>query len=120
MAKNGILITEFANELQHQGYSKIEAVIQGAKIRLRPILMTTAATVLGHFPLILVTGAGAEARNSIGIILVAGMLIGTLFTLFVLPAVYLAIAEDFSQKSSKKPSKKSAAKSEDELIQEVA
>ena len=61
-------------------------------MRLRPVLMTTGATVVGHFPLVLVTGAGAEARNSIGIILVAGMIIGTLFTLFVLPSVYLVLA----------------------------
>ena len=64
---------------------------------LRPILMTTGATVLGHFPLVLVTGAGAEARNSIGIILVAGMLIGTLFTLFILPIIYAWLAEDRNQ-----------------------
>ena len=64
-----------------------------AETRLRPVLMTTAATVLGHFPLVLVTGAGAEARNSIGIVLVAGMLIGTLFTLFVLPCLYLVLAK---------------------------
>lgn len=94
VAKNGILITEFANELQIQGYKKVEAVVTSAKMRLRPIVMTTAATVLGHFPLVLVTGAGAEARNSIGIILVAGMLIGTIFTLFVLPAVYVAVAKE--------------------------
>ncbi|QRG82280.1 efflux RND transporter permease subunit [Vibrio diabolicus] len=93
VAKNAILITEFANELQIEGYNKFEAVVQSAKLRLRPILMTTAATVLGHFPLVLVTGPGAEARNSIGIILVAGMIIGTVFTLFVLPAVYLLLAK---------------------------
>lgn len=94
VAKNGILITEFANELQRQGRSKIEAISESARIRLRPVLMTTAATVLGHFPLVLVTGAGAEARNSIGIILVAGMLIGTFFTLFVLPCVYLWLGSE--------------------------
>lgn len=92
IAKNGILIVEFANHLQEQGKSRIEAVIESASTRLRPILMTTAATVLGHFPLLMVSGAGAEARNSIGIILVAGMLIGTLFTLFVLPAFYVKLA----------------------------
>ncbi|MDK2595103.1 efflux RND transporter permease subunit [Pseudoalteromonas obscura] len=97
IAKNGILITEFANELLAQGKSKSEAIIEGAVVRLRPIMMTTAATVLGHFPLVLVTGAGAEARNSIGIILVAGMLIGTVFTLFVLPTVYMLLAKNVQQ-----------------------
>ncbi|MEM6579903.1 MAG: efflux RND transporter permease subunit [Pseudomonadota bacterium] len=94
VAKNGILIVEFANQLQQQGMSKLQAISEGASVRLRPVLMTTGATVVGHFPLVLVTGAGAEARNSIGIILVAGMLIGTLFTLFVLPSVYLLLASD--------------------------
>ncbi|MCG7547629.1 efflux RND transporter permease subunit [Pseudoalteromonas sp. Of7M-16] len=97
IAKNGILITEFANELLSQGKSKSEAIIEGAVVRLRPIMMTTAATVLGHFPLVLVSGAGAEARNSIGIILVAGMLIGTVFTLFVLPTVYMLLAKNAQQ-----------------------
>jgi multidrug efflux pump len=100
IAKNGILITEFANELQHQGKSKTEAIIEGAKVRLRPILMTTAATVLGHFPLVLVSGAGAESRNSIGIILVAGMLVGTFFTLFVLPTIYLLLGDNISSQKS--------------------
>ncbi|MCF2907229.1 efflux RND transporter permease subunit [Pseudoalteromonas sp. DL2-H2.2] len=92
IAKNGILIVEFANHLQEEGCNKLDAVVESAATRLRPILMTTAATVLGHFPLMLVTGAGAEARNSIGIILVAGMMVGTLFTLFVLPAFYVKLA----------------------------
>ncbi|WP_286262717.1 efflux RND transporter permease subunit [Thalassotalea atypica] len=94
ITKNGILIVEFANHVQLQGASKIEAVKSAASTRLRPILMTTGATVLGHFPLVLVTGAGAEARNSIGIILVAGMLIGTFFTLVVLPILYYWFASD--------------------------
>ncbi|MBL1259488.1 MAG: efflux RND transporter permease subunit [Thiotrichaceae bacterium] len=94
IAKNGILIVEFANHLQLLGKHKLEAIKEAAAIRLRPVLMTTAATVLGHFPLVLVSGAGAEARNSIGIILVAGMLIGTLFTLFVLPVFYLLLAKN--------------------------
>ncbi|MCF2858413.1 efflux RND transporter permease subunit [Pseudoalteromonas sp. SMS1] len=94
IAKNGILIVEFANHLQLEGKNKFDAVKGAAATRLRPILMTTGATVLGHFPLVLVTGAGAEARNSIGIILVAGMLIGTFFTLIVLPLLYEKLAKD--------------------------
>jgi multidrug efflux pump len=94
IAKNAILITEFAHKQQELGLNKYEAIRTSAALRLRPVLMTTAATVLGHFPLVLVTGAGAEARNSIGIILVAGMAIGTLFTLFILPSVYLWLAPE--------------------------
>ncbi len=94
IAKNGILIVEFANTLQRLGKTKLEAIRESAAIRLRPILMTTAATVCGHFPLVLVTGAGAEARNSIGLVLVGGMAIGTVFTLFAVPALYMLIAKD--------------------------
>ena len=94
IAKNGILMTEFAHELQLKGVEKTQAIIEASQVRLRPILMTTIATVLGHFPLVLVTGAGAESRNSIGIILVGGMCIGTLFTLFILPQVYRLLAKD--------------------------
>ena len=94
ISKNGILIVEFANSLQRQGMSKIDAIKRAARIRLRPILMTTMATVFGHFPLVLVTGAGAEARNSIGLVLVTGMSVGTLFTLFVVPSIYVLIARD--------------------------
>lgn len=93
IAKNGILIVEFANKLQMGGVDKIEAVHQAAMIRLRPVLMTTFATIAGHFPLVLVTGAGAAARNSIGLVLVGGMAIGTLFTLFVIPSLYVLIAK---------------------------
>jgi multidrug efflux pump len=92
IAKNGILIVAFANELQLAGHLKAVAIKEAAMTRLRPILMTTAATVFGHLPLVFVTGAGAEARNSIGIMLVSGMAIGTLFTLFILPAVYMVVA----------------------------
>jgi len=94
VSKNGILIVEFANKLQVQGLTKLEAVRQAAMIRLRPILMVSAATIGGHFPLTLVTGAGAAARNSIGLVLVGGMFIGTLFTLFVIPSIYMLIARD--------------------------
>jgi len=94
IAKNGILIVEFANTLQIEGKEKFEALIEAASLRLRPILMTTAATVFGHMPLVFVTGAGAAARNSIGLVLVAGMAIGTIFTLFIVPSVYMAIARD--------------------------
>jgi multidrug efflux pump len=94
VSKNGILIVEFANQLQLQGRPKLEAVREAAMTRLRPILMTTAATIAGHFPLTLVTGAGAAARNSIGLVLVGGMFIGTLFTLFVVPSIYMLIARD--------------------------
>jgi multidrug efflux pump len=94
VSKNGILMVEFANKLQEQGLSKQEAVRDAALTRLRPILMTTVATIAGHFPLTLVTGAGAAARNSIGLVLVGGMAIGTLFTLFVVPSIYMLVARD--------------------------
>ncbi len=92
VSKNGILIVQFANHLQETGSKKLEAVIEAASTRLRPILMTTAATVVGHFPLVLATGPGAGARNSIGIMLVSGMVIGTVFTLFVVPSIYMLVA----------------------------
>ncbi len=100
VAKNGILIVEFANQLQRQGKSKLDAVQEASEVRLRPILMTTVATVAGHFPLTLVTGAGAEARNSIGLVLVGGMSIGTIFTLLFLPSIYMLIAKDRQGKAS--------------------
>jgi len=92
VAKNGILIVEFANHLQETGLDKLRAIVEASGTRLRPILMTTAATVVGHFPLVLATGPGAGARNSIGIMLVSGMIIGTLFTLFVVPSIYVLVA----------------------------
>ncbi|MFO7709186.1 MAG: efflux RND transporter permease subunit, partial [Desulfobacterales bacterium] len=94
VSKNGILIVEFANALQTQGHTKRAAVRAAALTRLRPILMTTAATIAGHFPLVLVTGAGAAARNSIGLVLVGGMAVGTFFTLFVVPSIYMLIARE--------------------------
>lgn len=94
IAKNGILVVEFANKLQEAGLEKLAAVREAATTRLRPILMTTIATVAGHFPLVLVTGAGAEARNSIGLVLVGGMAIGAFFTLFAVPAIYMLLGTD--------------------------
>jgi multidrug efflux pump len=93
VSKNGILIVQFANHLQELGRGKLEAVIEASATRLRPILMTTAATVFGHLPLVFAHGPGAGARNSIGIMLVSGMIIGTAFTLFVVPSIYMAVAK---------------------------
>ncbi|MFB3917927.1 MAG: efflux RND transporter permease subunit [Terriglobales bacterium] len=92
VSKNGILIVEFANKLQESGSDKLEAVVQAAGTRLRPILMTTAATVMGHLPLVFARGPGAGARNSIGMMLVTGMIIGSAFTLFVVPSIYVLLA----------------------------
>jgi multidrug efflux pump len=78
--------------MQETGLDKVRAVLEAAGTRLRPILMTTAATVVGHFPLVLATGPGAGARNSIGIMLVSGMIIGSVFTLFVVPSIYVLVA----------------------------
>jgi multidrug efflux pump len=93
VSKNGILIVEFANTLREQGIPKLQAIIDASSTRLRPILMTSVATVFGHFPLVIAKGPGAGARNSIGIVLVSGMIIGTLLTLFVVPAVYMALSK---------------------------
>jgi len=94
ISKHGILIVQFANHLQLEGRSKREAIEQAAGIRLRPILMTTAAMVLGVVPLITAAGAGAVSRFQMGVVIASGLAIGTLFTLFVVPAVYLALAAD--------------------------
>ena len=93
VSKNGVLIVQFANHLQELGRDKLAAIIEAAGTRLRPILMTTAATVMGHFPLIIATGPGAGARNSIGIMLVSGMIISSIFTLFVVPSIYMLVAK---------------------------
>lgn len=104
IAKNGILIVEFANTLRERGMEKIAALRQASLTRLRPVLMTSAATVFGHFPLVLVSGPGAEARNSIGIVLVTGMIVGTLFTLFVVPVFYTLIAGEHRRVVDEEPS----------------
>src|SRR6202011_3260598 len=96
ISKHGILIVEFANNLQMEGRSKREAIETAAGIRLRPILMTTAAMVLGVIPLIIASGAGAVSRFQMGLVIASGLGIGTLFTLFVVPAVYVLIAADHS------------------------
>ncbi len=109
VSKNGILIVEFANDLQRQGKSKLEAVRNAAAVRLRPVLMTTMATVFGHFPLTLVSGPGAEARNSIGLVLVGGMAIGTLFTLFFVPSIYMLFARERTEARASQPDRLSMA-----------
>jgi multidrug efflux pump len=109
IAKNGILIVEFANQLQARGQSRLAAVHEAALTRLRPVLMTSAATVFGHLPLVLATGPGAAARNSIGMILVTGMTVGTLFTLFVVPVFYSLIAAQHQQDQPREISEKAEA-----------
>jgi multidrug efflux pump len=94
IAKNGILIVEFANKLQLRGLEKMDALREASKTRLRPVIMTSAATIFGHFPLVLVSGPGSEARNSIGTVLVTGMAVGTIFTLFVVPVFYSLLAAE--------------------------
>jgi multidrug efflux pump len=101
ISKHGILIVEFANKLQEQGLSKREAIEEAAAIRMRPILMTTAALVVAMFPLLLSSGPGAAARFSMGLVIVAGMTIGTLFTLYVVPAMYLYIGRDYSSRATR-------------------
>jgi multidrug efflux pump len=103
ITKNGILIVEFANQLQEEGRSRLEAVIEAASLRLRPILMTTAAMVLGALPLAMALGAGAESRNQIGLVIVGGLLLGTLLTLFVVPTAYTLLARDRSKMKAAAP-----------------
>lgn len=95
ITKHGILICEVAKEEQLlHGMNRMQAVMQAAKVRLRPILMTTAAMIAGLIPLLYAAGAGAAQRFSIGIVIVAGLAIGTLFTLFVLPVIYTFLASE--------------------------
>jgi multidrug efflux pump len=103
VAKNGILIVQFANHLQETGLDKLRAVLEASTTRLRPILMTTAATVVGHLPLVFAHGPGAGARNSIGIMLVSGMIIGTMFTLFVVPSIYTLVARTHRAAEAREP-----------------
>jgi len=101
ISKHGILIVQFANELQLAGRSKLDAIVEASSVRLRPILMTTAAMVLGVLPLVIASGAGAAGRQSMGIVIFTGLSIGTLFTLFVVPAMYLFIGADHHAKKFK-------------------
>jgi multidrug efflux pump len=93
ISKHGILMVAFANELQRkQGMDRVQAIQHAAQVRLRPILMTTAAMVVGLAPLLFASGAGANSRFGLGLVIVVGMLIGTLFTLFILPSVYTLLS----------------------------
>lgn len=103
IAKHGILIVEFANNLQHEGQSKLDAIKHAAGLRLRPILMTTAATVFGVMPLITASGAGAVSRYSMGLVIATGLSIGTLFTLFVVPAMYMILGADHGADAKQQP-----------------
>ncbi|MFO7846760.1 MAG: efflux RND transporter permease subunit, partial [Balneolaceae bacterium] len=96
IAKNGILIVEFANQRQEQGHSIMEAIMDAASVRFRPILMTTISTILGILPIALSLGAGAESRSSMGIAVIGGLFIGSFFTLYVIPAVYSYMSTDKS------------------------
>jgi multidrug efflux pump subunit AcrB len=97
ISKHGILIVEFANKLTAQGISRRNAVLEAASLRLRPILMTTFATVMGVWPLVIASGPGANSRFNIGLMIAAGMLVGTLFTLFVIPVFYLPLTRGGAQ-----------------------
>ncbi|QWD86316.1 efflux RND transporter permease subunit [Polynucleobacter paludilacus] len=103
ISKHGILIVEFANELQIAGRTKLEAIIEAATVRLRPILMTTFAMVLGVFPLVIASGAGAAGRKSMGLVIFTGLSIGTLFTLFVVPSMYLFLGADHHDQKHPEP-----------------
>ena len=100
VSKHGILIVQFANQLQVAGKTKLDAVVEAAAVRLRPILMTTAAMVLGVLPLVIAAGAGAAGRHAMGLVIFTGLAIGTLFTLFVVPAVYMLLAADHHRQTS--------------------
>jgi multidrug efflux pump len=114
ITKHGILMVEFANQRRAEGEPKRQAIVDAARVRLRPILMTTAAMVTGVLPLIIASGAGAKARFSIGLVIASGMAIGTLFTLFVLPMFYTYIAKSDAAMARRKE------QSHDEIVVERA
>ncbi|HEV2228160.1 MAG TPA: efflux RND transporter permease subunit, partial [Steroidobacteraceae bacterium] len=99
VSKHGILIVQFANELQRAGHAKLRAIEEAAAVRLRPILMTTAAMCFGVIPLVIASGAGAAGRRNMGVVLFTGLAIGTLFTLFVVPAMYMFIGAEHSHEA---------------------
>jgi multidrug efflux pump len=103
ISKHGILIVQFANDSQRAGMSKREAIEHAAAVRLRPILMTTAAMVLGVMPLVFASGAGAAGRFNMGLVITTGLTIGTMFTLFVVPAFYLLLAQDHHAEQAAHP-----------------
>lgn len=115
ISKHGILIVQFANDLQREGKSKLEAIEQAAAVRLRPILMTTAAMVLGVLPLVFASGAGAAGRYNMGLVITTGIAIGTGFTMFVVPAMYLLLAHDLHAKNNKLGEKPASAGGESSL-----
>jgi multidrug efflux pump len=119
ISRNGILIVQFANQLQREGRAKLAAIAEASRTRLRPVLMTSIATICGHFPLTLVSGPGAAARNSIGLVLVGGMSIGTVFTLFIVPSLYMLLAKEHHEKSLAETEEEPAAEGVD-LIPEYA
>jgi multidrug efflux pump len=108
ISKHGILIVEFANNLQREGQSKLDAVKHAAGLRLRPILMTTAAMVFGVLPLITASGAGAVSRFNMGLVIATGLAIGTLFTLFVVPAMYMMLGQDHGAKATQAQTQEAA------------
>jgi multidrug efflux pump len=116
VSKHGILIVQFANELQRAGATKLEAIEEAAAVRLRPILMTTAAMVLGVVPLVIASGAGAAGRRAMGLVLSTGLSIGTLFTLFIVPAVYIALGADHHEDRLKAAAKGDPSYGEPTLI----
>jgi multidrug efflux pump len=115
ISKHGILMVEFANKLQEEGMSRREAIERACGVRLRPILMTTAAMVVAMVPLIFADGAGARSRMDIGIVIAAGMAVGTLFTLFVTPVMYTFLARDHSRHREK-----AAAQAQAKAVAQVA
>jgi multidrug efflux pump len=105
VTKNGILIVEFANQRRAEGMEKLEAIKAAARVRFRPVLMTTASTTLGILPIALALGAGAESRVPMGIAVIGGMLVGSFFTLFVIPAMFMLLARDEMPDSQREAAK---------------